>query len=440
MAPDTRTPVPDGHESRSPAPWEKALGAAVAVSIFLLVGWLAVRNEPFADPNLVVLLRIVLSVAAGILGAMIPGFLGLAWSGRGLAVRAGGALALVILSLVWSPAVIQAPTPAQAEPFPPGLTNSPTATVSSANHAVLTGGVHLAVPARPRDWRVDVLTPTSVHVARGNSVSLTASGHWSVGAGEVGPGGKEDWCECVVSEAVGAGFRGNLGALIGRIGQRGSPFVIGTAARIKAQEDGTLFMGANDNLGPCDGTTRGSCYRDNAGTLDVEVVVREEEFNAVVASTAGPPMQAGHCARLNGRTGVQSGFGAGWLDLDPPADFDVGTRLSIKVGGTASNILVRLLPQGSNPNTPIGILEPSPVAVPPRDRVVNVTLQAHQVEIRQISVHGSPTAFERSLGQGNGPATLEYVDACPGRDLGAVHRRPSPGPARRHLRSASRNR
>jgi hypothetical protein len=77
--------------------------------VFLLVGWVVVRNQPFADPNLVVLFRTVLSVAVATLGATIPGFLNLDWKGKGLAVRAGGALALLVLTFVWSPNVVKSP-------------------------------------------------------------------------------------------------------------------------------------------------------------------------------------------------------------------------------------------------------------------------------------------------------------------------------------------
>jgi hypothetical protein len=102
----TSNAVSDHHYS---ALWEKILAATVASLIFALVGWLVIRNQPFADPNLVVGFRIVLSVAAAILGATIPGFLHLDWKGRGLAIRSGGALALFVLSYIWSPNVIQSP-------------------------------------------------------------------------------------------------------------------------------------------------------------------------------------------------------------------------------------------------------------------------------------------------------------------------------------------
>jgi hypothetical protein len=90
----------------SASQWEKIVAVAMAVLIVGLVIYLVVRNEPFADPNLVRILRIVLSVAAGILGATIPGFLDVKWSGGGFIIRAGGALALFVITFFGSPSVI----------------------------------------------------------------------------------------------------------------------------------------------------------------------------------------------------------------------------------------------------------------------------------------------------------------------------------------------
>ena len=86
--------------------WEKIVAVAMAALVIGLVVYLVVRNQPFADPNLVRILRIVLSVAAGILGATIPGFLHVQWSGGGFIIRAGGALALFVITFFGSPNVI----------------------------------------------------------------------------------------------------------------------------------------------------------------------------------------------------------------------------------------------------------------------------------------------------------------------------------------------
>ena len=132
-------------------------------------------------------------------------------------------------------------------------------------------GTLVSVPAAPQNWSDDVFTPTSMQVTAGDRLSFAASGRWDVGLGQVGPDGREDWCECPVRERRETGSRGRLGALIGRIGT-GEPFLIGSQQTITAKESGSLFLTANDNMGPCDGDSRGSCYQDN--THSVWVCVR----------------------------------------------------------------------------------------------------------------------------------------------------------------------
>jgi hypothetical protein len=96
--------------SYTPALWEKIIVAIVAVAILILVGWLVVRNQPFADPNLVVVLRIIVSLAVAALGATVPGFLQIGWDRKGIILRAGGALALFVLTYLLTPKVVaQAP-------------------------------------------------------------------------------------------------------------------------------------------------------------------------------------------------------------------------------------------------------------------------------------------------------------------------------------------
>jgi hypothetical protein len=65
--------------------------------------FLLVRNQAIADPRLFFVLRVVLSLSAATLGATIPGFLTVRWSGHGLAIRAGGAIALFVLTFVYTP-------------------------------------------------------------------------------------------------------------------------------------------------------------------------------------------------------------------------------------------------------------------------------------------------------------------------------------------------
>ncbi|WP_162801164.1 hypothetical protein [Azospirillum brasilense] len=84
---------------------------AATLSALAIVGTamgLLIRNEPIADPRLFFALRVIVSVAAAVLGATIPGFLQVRWSRGGLAVRAGGALALFVLTFVYTPDLVTA--------------------------------------------------------------------------------------------------------------------------------------------------------------------------------------------------------------------------------------------------------------------------------------------------------------------------------------------
>ena len=73
----------------------------VGLAVFLLI-----RNTPISDPKLFFVLRVVLSFSAATLGATIPGFLNVDWSGKGLTLRAGGALALFLLTFVYTPDLV----------------------------------------------------------------------------------------------------------------------------------------------------------------------------------------------------------------------------------------------------------------------------------------------------------------------------------------------
>jgi hypothetical protein len=91
---------PTGLQSDRVAATMAAL-VVVGLAVFLLV-----RNQPIADPKLFFVLRVVVSFSAATLGATIPGFLDIRWSGSGLAIRAGGALALFVLTFVYTPDVL----------------------------------------------------------------------------------------------------------------------------------------------------------------------------------------------------------------------------------------------------------------------------------------------------------------------------------------------
>ena len=91
---------PSGFQFDRVAATLAALGV-VGLAVFLLV-----RNQPIADSRLFFVLRVILSLGAATLGATIPGFLDIRWSGSGMALRAGGALALFVLTFLYTPDVL----------------------------------------------------------------------------------------------------------------------------------------------------------------------------------------------------------------------------------------------------------------------------------------------------------------------------------------------
>src|SRR4051795_5304423 len=90
-----------------PPQFDRIAATGAALLIVGLAVFLLVRNEKIADPQLFFVLRVVLSFSAATLGATIPGFLNVRWSGGGLAVRAGGALALFVLTFVYTPDLVR---------------------------------------------------------------------------------------------------------------------------------------------------------------------------------------------------------------------------------------------------------------------------------------------------------------------------------------------
>jgi hypothetical protein len=89
-------------------PYIMERAAAVVSSLFALglIGFLLVRNEPVADGRLFFGMRVLISLAAAVLGATVPGFLTVSWKGSGMAIRAGGALALFVLTFVYTPELV----------------------------------------------------------------------------------------------------------------------------------------------------------------------------------------------------------------------------------------------------------------------------------------------------------------------------------------------
>lgn len=105
--------------------FERMLVAVTSVFIVALVAYLVIRNEPIADQNLVVMVRILISLAVSVLGAVIPGFLNVSWKGSGLAIRAGGALALFVLTFALTPQVLPSSSTDGAGADSPAIESTP---------------------------------------------------------------------------------------------------------------------------------------------------------------------------------------------------------------------------------------------------------------------------------------------------------------------------
>ena len=113
----------------------------------------------------------------------------------------------------------------------------------------------VSVPAK-KEW-----TNTLVEVRKGERITFTAAGQIQWGNGSkarVGPSGSSWKLRARVGRypvtTMGAG------ALIGKIGQKGTPFAVGERATITAPANGTLYLGINDNF-----------FTDNAGTFEVTI-------------------------------------------------------------------------------------------------------------------------------------------------------------------------
>jgi len=90
---------------------ERVAAILSALLVLSVVAFLLIRNTPISDPILGFALRLILSLSTAILGATVPGFLRITWQGKGLAIRAGGALALFALAFVYTPTPTSSSSP-----------------------------------------------------------------------------------------------------------------------------------------------------------------------------------------------------------------------------------------------------------------------------------------------------------------------------------------
>jgi hypothetical protein len=96
-----------------------------------------------------------------------------------------------------------------------------------------------------------------------------------------------------------------------------------------------------------------------------------------------------------------------WLNLNPPRNFNTGDQLNIQLTGNARNVVVRLLPVGVSPDSPVGIV--GGIRLVPANGMVTVVLDRTYNNIRQISVHSSTAAWKIQLGANNGNADISSV-------------------------------
>jgi hypothetical protein len=126
-------------------------------------------------------------------------------------------------------------------------TSGSTTTTTTTTATTTTAGGTLMVPGQ-QAW-----TPTGLTVRRGERLTFSATGQITfpgtatpAGSGEINQGNP-------VPSAP-------TGALIGKVGETGQPFVIGNQASITAPAAGQLFVGIND-----------STHADNSGSFQVQI-------------------------------------------------------------------------------------------------------------------------------------------------------------------------
>ena len=109
-----------------------------------------------------------------------------------------------------------------------------------------------------RDWQ-----STGVRIDSGDRVMILAQGEWLYTPGEYhGPRGHPVF----PAPDFYPISRGSGGALIGRIGENGFPFVVGAGVNTQAREHGILYLRINDDI-----------LSDNDGWVAVHIDVTETE-------------------------------------------------------------------------------------------------------------------------------------------------------------------
>ncbi|WP_289020387.1 hypothetical protein [Desulfobacter postgatei] len=118
---------------------------------------------------------------------------------------------------------------------------------------------------------------------------------------------------------------------------------------------------------------------------------------------------------LAGSKGKSAGDGwqNAYLNLVPRRDFRVGDHLIIKLLGSAKQVLVRFLPDGTPPDQDDGI--EGGIRAVPDNKTIEVTLTTEHFDISQISIHAGHYAWDTDLGAQNGTVSLvsiKYISAA----------------------------
>lgn len=118
--------------------------------------------------------------------------------------------------------------------------------------------------------------------------------------------------------------------------------------------------------------------------------------------------------RFNGRIDNDRHWKSAWIDVTPPMELPSGTKVRVKVGGTAQRMILRVLRVGDDENTLIGVT--GDIIDIPENREVEVTLDNTFSNVRQISVHGGSNPFGSfPMGDENGHVTLISASYCSNR-------------------------
>lgn len=111
---------------------------------------------------------------------------------------------------------------------------------------------------------------------------------------------------------------------------------------------------------------------------------------------------------LAGDIGSSPRWGSGWITFKQPVDFHASDRFEIKLGGTATRVMLRFLPENASATSDEGIVD-GPLDVP-SGRILEFTLSNDRLRTTEISVHGDICPWGKyELGSANGPATIESV-------------------------------